>query len=586
MKYVITFTAMVSFVYRKIYIFLLTLSFFFVVSSIYLEWQQKSFFIEWILGGGVVNFRVTFFIDKIAALFLSVVLFISANVVIYSQSYMEEDIFKERFILLVFGFVISMFLLIISPNILRILLGWDGLGLVSYCLVIYYSSKKSNRAGILTVLRNRVGDVCLLITIAWFSITGDFVYLFWVEGLGVLDNCNLLSLLIMLAAITKSAQIPFSAWLPAAIAAPTPVSALVHSSTLVTAGVYLLIRFSSFLSNEVLNVLLLLSVLTIFIAGLVASFEYDLKKIIALSTLSQLGVIMFALSLGLPDIAFFHLVTHALFKAMLFLCAGVLIHGIIGSQDIRDFGRIVAIYPLVGVCLNLANLSLCGLPFMSGFYSKDLIVELAIQGNWSIFIIFILYCSLGLTVFYSLRLTYYSFVRESLGGCVKLLVDNENILLLPIINLRIFSLLTGPYLSNFLCSFPVLVFLPFMIKILTILIILTLTITFVYLFSQINTQTFIKVNTSFHGLIWGLPVLSGQVFSILAIKIGNSLFRNLDSGWLEWLTVGSLQSSSEVGFWAQSWQRGLLKNHFLIMIFWLLLFCLWFFYFCSLKFKA
>lgn len=582
----IAFAAMVSFVYRKIYIFLLTLSFFFVISSIYLEWQQKSLFIEWILGGGAINFRVTFFIDKIAALFLAVVLFISANVVIYSQNYMEEDTFKERFILLVFGFVVSIFLLIISPNILRILLGWDGLGLVSYCLVIYYSSKKSNSAGILTVLRNRVGDVCLLITIAWFSITGDFVYLFWVEGLDVLNNCNILSLLIILAAITKSAQIPFSAWLPAAMAAPTPVSALVHSSTLVTAGVYLLIRFSFFLFDGVLNVLLLLSVLTIFIAGLVASFEYDLKKIIALSTLSQLGVIIFALSLGLPDLAFFHLVTHALFKAILFLCAGVLIHGIVGSQDLRDFGGMVSIYPLVGVCLNLANLSLCGLPFISGFYSKDLIVELAIQGNWSIFIIMILYFSLGLTVFYSLRLTYYSFVSESLGGCFKLLVDNEKVLIVPIINLRIFSLLTGPYLSNFLGSFPTLVFLPFIIKILTLVIILILTLSFMYIFSHANPQTFIRVNTSFHGLIWGLPILTGQVFSILAIKIGDSLFRNLDSGWLEWLTVKSIQSFSETGMWGHNWQRGLLKNHFLIIIFWILLFCVWFFYFCSLKFKA
>lgn len=548
-----------------------------MISSIYLEWQQKSFFIEWILGGGAVSFRVTFFIDKIAALFLAVVLFISANVVMYSQSYMEEDVFKERFILLVFGFVVSIFLLIISPNILRILLGWDGLGLVSYCLVIYYSSKKSSSAGMLTVLRNRVGDVCLLITIAWFSISGDFVYMFWVEGLGTFGNCNLLSLLIILAAITKRAQIPFSAWLPAAMAAPTPVSALVHSSTLVTAGVYLLIRFSSFLSNEVLNVLLLLSVLTMFIAGLVASFEYDLKKIIALSTLSQLGVIMFALSLGLTELAFFHLVTHALFKAMLFLCAGVLIHGVIGSQDIRDFGGIIYIYPLVGVCLNLANLSLCGLPFISGFYSKDLIVELAVQGNWSIFIMLILYFSLGLTVFYSLRLTYYSFVSESLGNSVKLLVDNERILLVPIINLRLFSLLTGPYLSNFLCNLPNLVFLPFMVKILTFLIVLILTLSFVFVFSQVSIQTSIKINTSFHGLIWGLPILSGQVFSAWALKLGNSLFRKLDSGWLEWLTIGVIQSVYETGGWTQRWQRSLLKNHFLIIMFWLLLFCIWFF---------
>lgn len=183
----------------------------------------------------------------------------------------------------------------------------------------------------------------------------------------------------MVAAITKRAQIPFSAWLPAAIAAPTPVSALVHSSTLVTAGVYLLIRFSFILGETCSIFLLFISTITIFISGIVAVFEYDLKKIIALSTLRQLGIIIFAISLGLYNVAFFHLLTHALFKALLFLCAGVLIHGVGNTQDIRSFGALSLNYPVVTVCINLANLSLCGIPFLAGFYSKDLIVELACQ---------------------------------------------------------------------------------------------------------------------------------------------------------------------------------------------------------------
>lgn len=164
------------------------------------------------------------------------------------------------------------------------------------------------------------------------------------------------------------------------MAAPTPVSALVHSSTLVTAGVYLLIRFSSFLRSNSQTMLLVLSVLTMFIAGLVASFEFDIKKIIALSTLSQLGVIIFSISLGLYTIAFFHLAAHALFKALLFLCAGSVIHGYNGSQDIRNFGSAALNYPLVSVLINFANLSLCGIPFLSGFYSKDMVVEFAVQG--------------------------------------------------------------------------------------------------------------------------------------------------------------------------------------------------------------
>lgn len=196
-----------------------------------------------------------------------------------------------------------------------------------------------------------------------------------------LTDGEVIGILIVVGAITKSAQIPFSAWLPAAIAAPTPVSALVHSSTLVTAGVYLLIRFSYLLNDSCLNLLLVLSVLTIFISGLVASFEFDMKKVIALSTLRQLGVIIFSISLGLFDIAFFHLVVHALFKALLFLCAGVVIHRRGGSQDLRRIGGLVNNHPLVGVSLNLANLSLCGVPFISGFYSKDMVVEFAAQGD-------------------------------------------------------------------------------------------------------------------------------------------------------------------------------------------------------------
>nr|UBK11847.1 NADH dehydrogenase subunit 5 [Ovalona pulchella] len=567
---------MTNFVYRKIFVLLFSLSIFLSILGIYIDWTMKSFFIEWTLGGGPISFSVTFFIDKMALLFLATVFFISANVVMYSQSYMEEDVYLERFILLVFGFVISMFLLIISPNILSILLGWDGLGLVSYCLVIYYSSKKSNSAGMLTVLSNRVGDVCLLISIAWFTMVGDYVYLFWVDSFSFLWQNKTLSLLIMLAAITKSAQIPFSAWLPAAMAAPTPVSALVHSSTLVTAGVYLLIRFSLFIHNDILNVLFILSILTMFMAGLVAAFECDLKKVIALSTLSQLGVMMFSISLGLHDIAFFHLITHALFKAMLFLCAGILIHGVVGSQDIRDFGSMISMYPMVGVCLNLANLSLCGLPFMSGFYSKDLIVELAVQGNWSTFMMLILYMSLGLTVFYSFRLTYYSFVSESRGLCMKFLADNEYILVGPVINLSICSLLTGPFLSNFLLVNPSLVLLPFSIKILTLLIILAVSISFIWLSLDLSMNFNLASNTaSFNGLMWGLPILSGQSPSLLALKLGNFLTHNMDMGWLEWMSVKMMLNNNSSGIWMNHWHYGIFKNHFLIMLFWIILFIMW-----------
>jgi len=192
------------------------------------------------------------------------------------------------------------------------------------------------------------------------------------------DKLFFVLIMVILASITKSAQIPFSAWLPAAMAAPTPVSALVHSSTLVTAGVYLIIRFNYLVG---LNLFIFyLGRLTIFMSGLGANFEIDLKKIIALSTLRQLGVIMIVLSLGYSELAFFHLLTHALFKSLLFLCAGVFIHGARDCQDIRFLGGVMSGMPISSLFFVCCSLSLCGFPFLSGFYSKDLILELFISG--------------------------------------------------------------------------------------------------------------------------------------------------------------------------------------------------------------
>lgn len=219
--------------------------------------------------------------------------------------------------------------------------------------------------------------------------------------------------MILIAGLTKRAQIPFSVWLPLAIAAPTPVSALVHSSTLVTAGVYLLFRFNRFLIRfEVKNLLLYISVFTIFMAGLIANFEIDLKKIIALSTLSQLGLIIMVLSLGLKFLAFYHLLTHAVFKSLLFMCAGIIIHFIDNNQDIRFYGILNEYIPFTIIRFYVSRLALIGFPFLSGFYSKDLIIEIIYIINFNIFIISFIILSVIFTVSYSLRLIYYVFFIE------------------------------------------------------------------------------------------------------------------------------------------------------------------------------
>merc|ERR1712064_173961 len=209
-------------------------------------------------------------LDYISLFFLSLVLLISGRVIIYSNSYISSEQYNSRFIMLVFFFILSIFLLIIRPNIVRLLLGWDGLGVTSYLLVIFYQRNKSYNAGIITALTNRLGDVGILITIGLFVSSGDWTFSY------VRDLNNfygfMIIIILTLSACTKRAQIPFSAWLPAAIAAPTPVSALVHSSTLVTAGIYLLIRINL--------ILLIIGVLTIIISGLTAIIEIDIKKLL------------------------------------------------------------------------------------------------------------------------------------------------------------------------------------------------------------------------------------------------------------------------------------------------------------------
>lgn len=499
-----------------------------------------SWFIEWeIISLNSCGIAITLILDWISFIFLRFVIFISSIVLFYRGRYIREDKNVNRFIYLVLAFVLSMAFLIISPNIIRILLGWDGLGLVSYVLVIYYQNEKSANAGILTALSNRIGDVAILLAIAVFFEYGGWNFLFYVDALQSADNRWLVCFLIVAAAITKSAQIPFSAWLPAAIAAPTPVSALVHSSTLVTAGVYLLIRFSPAIerSNSRL-ILLLLSRLTIFMAGLGANFEYDLKKIIALSTLRQLGVIIRILCLGFPELAFFHLLAHALFKALLFICAGSVIHRVKDYQDIRIMGGLVYHIPLTGICINLANLALCGTPFLAGFYSKDIILELAFISSINL-IIFVLYAlATGLTVCYTMRLVYYTLSGSFNLGNLYNVSDDSSIITSPIILLSVGAISGGASLSWLIFPCPYIICLRFVFKTLALRVrLIGGLIGYILNIRAVSYElNSIKLydKTVFCGSIWFIPYLSTRVLREKFLLSGELYQKVGDRGWSEY----------------------------------------------------
>lgn len=371
-----------------------------LVLRVWLLIVNGGLIIEWVILSSVgVGILFRFYIDWMSLVFFRLISLISRAIFLYRGRYMGRGPKVRIFIILVSLFVVSIFFFVFSLNLVRIMLGWDGLGVISYILVIFYNNEKSNRAGIITSLRNRIGDAALLLCIACFLEFGSWNYIFFDPPLG-----RYFCWLVVLAAITKRAQIPFSAWLPAAIAAPTPVRALVHSSTLVTAGVYLLIRFNDLLARRVIGFLFYLGILTTVMARLRALYEVDFKKVVALSTLSQLGIIVSTLSLGFEKLAFIHLLTHAVFKALLFICRGKIIHSFESGQDIRKMGGVLFNLPITSVVIRLARFSLCGVPFLAGFYSKDLIIErrVALDNFFFNYIIYLLV--VGLSASYRFRL--------------------------------------------------------------------------------------------------------------------------------------------------------------------------------------
>nr|YP_009320070.1 NADH dehydrogenase subunit 5 [Clithon retropictum]BAV89900.1 NADH dehydrogenase subunit 5 [Clithon retropictum] len=500
---------------------------------IYLTLSNKIILLEWeILSNSSYAITFPFIFDPISVSFSCVVCLISACVMFFTSSYMSADPFLTRFVWLVMLFVLSMNILVFVPSIISLLLGWDGLGIVSFALVIYYQNMKSLAAGMVTALANRIGDVLLLVSIAICANEANWnIMLIWENSM-----FPWLCLCIMVGAMTKSAQIPFSAWLPAAMAAPTPVSALVHSSTLVTAGIFILVRFYYLLASwPLFNYLaLFIGTITLLMAGIGANHEHDLKKIIALSTLSQLGVMMLSLGLGAWNLTLFHLYTHALFKALLFLCAGAIIHNNSNVQDIRSFGALATQMPLTITCLNIANLALCGAPFLSGFYSKDLILETCLYNPSNIVAVTLIFLATGMTAAYSIRLSLVTLWQESSNIPFTQNTDEDWVTTTPIIILTFAAIAGGLILQILFLYFNESIYLPITHKLLTITVTLLggwIALMIWKLKISISPQSSIVM--SFFSTMWFLSMITTQPNMIKPFLWAKEATKSIDQGWLE-----------------------------------------------------
>lgn len=506
-----------------------------LVPTTYIVFFNTTMLLEWrIFSISSTPLTVTLIIDPLGLMFSCTVIIISANVLKFSTVYIKDDKFINRFTILVLLFVLSINILIFLPHLIILLIGWDGLGIVSFILVIYYQNPKSLAAGIVTALTNRIGDVILLLAIAWTLNQGHWNIL----HIWAMDENIYQILAILVAAITKRAQMPFSSWLPAAMAAPTPVSALVHSSTLVTAGVFLLIRFYDFMSSAwwFSPLLLLVAVSTTLIAGLSATTECDIKKIIALSTLSQLGIIIAAIGLNIVHLAFFHIVTHALFKALLFVCAGRFIHSHIHRQDLRWMGNLPAQIPTASSCLIIANLALCGFPFISGFYSKDLIVEASIFFHHNLLMVILILLAVGLTSFYSIRFSLC--VIWGTNNCTPFIhLEEGNSLTTPILTLASMSVISGSIIIWVTPIKQEIINIPLYQKLIPLILVI-MGASIAWLISSSNQKNesvliYSPLNHYASCMIWFLVPLSSQFVIKLPIYMSHNYLKLIDQSWLE-----------------------------------------------------
>jgi len=491
--------------------------------------KNKALFIEWeIYSINTTSFVIRIIFDWKSFSFLATVSIISIFIIIYRKYYIEGEKNFTRFIYILLAFVGSIILLIIRPNILSLILGWDGLGLTSYALVIFYQREYSNNSGIITILRNRVGDATLLLTIGGFLHFGSYNFIF------IQLTEPLIIFLIILRAFTKRAQIPFSAWLPAAIAAPTPVSALVHSSTLVTAGVYLIIRFIPILKNsQILIIAFVIGVATIIIAGWAANFETDLKKVVALRTLRQLGLIFTILGLGNELLAFFHLIIHALFKSSLFICAGFIIHNTNNRQDRRFAGSFNFSSPILGLVFGCTNISLCGFPFITGFFSKDIILEKTFHLFRNRFIFLLIVFSTGLTLAYRVRAIYITARENRKTPTLSVSRDFSTTLITRTSLLFVLRVRGGYVLRWFILEKGLILSITSIKKFSIIIIIIIITIIILNIIKQ--KFNFISSHKKwFSSLLRFLPMLTKHPLTVTTLNTGVIALKINDKGWFEY----------------------------------------------------